>query len=567
MKWLTSRVLPVTAAVMLLTLVMVTPAVHPTGPMNLDGFGKIVVVDQGRTKPLDTLARTMLLIVSDRQTWTDAAGERRPAIRFLADAMTASLAEPAAPARAHDHAVFRIENQQLLGVLGLGERRGLRYSYLELEKRFDELSRQVALGQQVDPDRRTRFQEAVMELAGKLSLYSAVVRWRVPLAVPPTDDAEWRTLFGAAHAGQTRGQAEEGLTSLTRVLNAYAHRDAEAFNHAVAQHRGLLRSVAPRASERAWVEWQFNRIDLFGKATVLYVMVFVLGCLSWLGWRRPLGRTALGLAVGALVIHTLALVVRIYLQGRPPVTNLYSSAIFVGWGCVVFALILEATRRDAIGLVLGAAAGFATLRIAHLLSLEGDTLEMMRAVLDTNLWLATHVTTITLGYAATFMAGLFGIIFVLRGMFTPTLEPATERSLGRMIYGIVCFALLLSFVGTVLGGIWADQSWGRFWGWDPKENGALLLVLWNVLILHARWDGMVGDRGVAVMAIFGNVVTGWSWFGVNMLGAGLHSYGFMEGAAFWLVFFCLVNVSLMGIGMLPRGVWWSYAQREAADGG
>ena len=94
-----------------------------------------------------------------------------------------------------------------------------------------------------------------------------------------------------------------------------------------------------------------------------------------------------------------------------------------------------------------------------------------------------------------------------------------------MIYGTVCFAALLSLIGTILGGLWADDSWGRFWGWDPKENGAMLIVIWNALLLHARWGKLVGDRGVAVLAVAGNVAVAWSWFGVNELGVGLHSYG------------------------------------------
>jgi ABC-type transport system involved in cytochrome c biogenesis permease subunit len=97
-----------------------------------------------------------------------------------------------------------------------------------------------------------------------------------------------------------------------------------------------------------------------------------------------------------------------------------------------------------------------------------------------------------------------------------------------MIYGVVCFALLFSFTGTILGGIWADQSWGRFWGWDPKENGAVLIVLWNALILHARWGGVIRHRGRAVLAVLGNVVTAFSWVGTNLLGIGLHSYGFTQ---------------------------------------
>jgi hypothetical protein len=126
-----------------------------------------------------------------------------------------------------------------------------------------------------------------------------------------------------------------------------------------------------------------------------------------------------------------------------------------------------------------------------------------------------------------------------------------------MVYGIVCFATLFSFVGTILGGIWADQSWGRFWGWDPKENGALLIVLWNAIILHARWGGLVRQRGLMVMTVFGNIVTSWSWFGVNMLGIGLHSYGFMESAFPWLIIFCASQLSFMALGLLPHHFWRS----------
>jgi hypothetical protein len=138
-----------------------------------------------------------------------------------------------------------------------------------------------------------------------------------------------------------------------------------------------------------------------------------------------------------------------------------------------------------------------------------------------------------------------------------------SKSLSRMIYGIVCFAALFSFVGTVLGGIWADQSWGRFWGWDVKENGALIIVLWNALVLHARWGGMVRERGLANMAIVGNIVTSWSWFGVNMLGIGLHSYGFTDAAFRWLVLFVVSQLILIALGSLPKQMWKSF--REAAD--
>jgi ABC-type transport system involved in cytochrome c biogenesis permease subunit len=276
-----------------------------------------------------------------------------------------------------------------------------------------------------------------------------------------------------------------------------------------------------------------------------------------------LRRSAFYLIMLAWVIHTFGLVFRMYLEGRPPVTNLYSSAIFIGWGAVILGMVLEKIYRDGIGCVVAGSAGFVTLIIAHNLALSGDTMEMMRAVLDTNFWLATHVVAVTLGYASTFVAGFLAIIYILRGVFTTTLTAETARSLARMVYGIVCFATLFSFVGTVLGGIWADQSWGRFWGWDPKENGALLIVLWNATILHARWGGLVRERGLMNLAIIGNIVTSFSWFGVNMLGIGLHSYGFMDAAFKWLMLFIGSQVAIILLGLLPQKLWRSFQARAA----
>jgi hypothetical protein len=188
---------------------------------------------------------------------------------------------------------------------------------------------------------------------------------------------------------------------------------------------------------------------------------------------------------------------------------------------------------------------------------------MMQAVLDTNFWLATHVTTINLGYAATASAGFLGVAYVLLGVFTRRLDSAAAKTLSQMLYGVLCLSLLLSFVGTVLGGLWADQSWGRFWGWDPKENGALLIVIWSALILHARWAGMVKQRGVAVLSIAGIMVTVWSWFGTNQLGVGLHAYGFNNALRLLCNGVWMSSLALIAVGLVPLRQWRSYAAMTA----
>jgi ABC-type transport system involved in cytochrome c biogenesis permease subunit len=249
---------------------------------------------------------------------------------------------------------------------------------------------------------------------------------------------------------------------------------------------------------------------------------------------------------------------------------------------VLLGMALEVIFGLGLGNALAGALGFTSVLIAHNLA-SGDTLEMMRAVLDTNFWLATHVVCVSTGYAATMLAGFIGILYILAGVFanhrdsrwvnalvaagTFVVAPVVGlfslvisrgriyKPITQMLYGILCFATLFSFVGTVLGGIWADQSWGRFWGWDPKENGALLIVVMNALILHARWAGLVKDRGMAVLAVFGNIITGWSWFGTNQLGVGLHSYGFTSGLALTLTLFWASQALVIALGLIPMRFW------------
>jgi ABC-type transport system involved in cytochrome c biogenesis permease subunit len=293
----------------------------------------------------------------------------------------------------------------------------------------------------------------------------------------------------------------------------------------------------------------------------LYAMVFALAIVSWFAWPQTLTRSAFWVLGLAWIATTAGIAARMWLEGRPPVTNLYSSSLFIGWGAVALCLGLEAIYKNAIGSLAAGTLGFATMIIAHQLSLSGDTLEMMRAVLDSNFWLATHVVVVTLGYASTFLAGFLALIYVFRGLFTRTLDKTIADSLARMVYGIVCFATLFSFVGTILGGIWADQSWGRFWGWDPKENGALLIVMWNAIILHARWGGLIKQRGLMCLAIGGNIVTSWSWFGTNMLGIGLHSYGFTDAAFVALAAFVTSQVIAIAIANVPLSKWRSFKGR------
>ena len=372
-----------------------------------------------------------------------------------------------------------------------------------------------------------------------------------PLIIPPQTGADWSRTGDALLNSMRDGKINPAVKNYAAMADAFKSGNVAGFNSALADYRASLVPNFSREIKKARAEVFFNQMQPFYNAMVIYVLAGLLAIFSWFNLSETLRRSAVWLIALAFFIHTTGLIYRMVLEGRPPVTNLYSSAIFIGWGAVMLGMILEKFYKNGIGAVVSAGMGFITLIIAHNLSLDGDTMEMMRAVLDTNFWLATHVVIVTTGYASTFVAGFLALIYIVRGVFTKTLDEATGKSLARMIYGIVCFATLFSFVGTVLGGIWADQSWGRFWGWDPKENGALIIVLWNALILHLRWGGMIRERGLVVCAIGGNIVTSWSWFGVNMLGIGLHSYGFTDAAFKWLMLFVASQIGFIVLGSLP----------------
>jgi ABC-type transport system involved in cytochrome c biogenesis permease subunit len=409
------------------------------------------------------------------------------------------------------------------------------------------------------------------------------------LTIPPdSSDAkpdDWQSTGHVLLGSFADGDLNPYALTYAGIGHTWRFHQPEQFNELVKLFSDRLQTHFAPVLKKCDLEARFNAAQPFYTAMILYLCVFFLAIASWINWPialrygsliglffmlfawlrwpKELARAAFYLTTVAFVLATTGIIARMWLEGRPPVTNLYSSALFIGWGAVGLCLVLEKLYRNGIGSAAGGVIGFCTLLIAHHLSLGGDTMEMMRAVLDSNFWLATHVVVVTTGYASTFLAGFLALIYILRGVATPSLDKATADSLTRMVYGIVCFATLFSFVGTILGGIWADQSWGRFWGWDPKENGALIIVLWNAVILHARWGGLVKQRGLMCLAVFGNIVTSWSWFGVNMLGVGLHSYGFTQATFWWLIGFVASQLAIIALANLPLAKWRSFSAKGA----
>ena len=593
------------------------PPKEPPG-FDVTGFGKLPVLVDGRVMPMDTLARLTLSEMNHHGVYTTASGNTEQPSRGLMEILMR-------PEHSDTAKLFEVSNQEVVDLFGSQDAKGqfVLYSFNELKPFFGEIEKQAGLAAQTEAETRNPFERGIIKLRDSLRLYLelkntlqaedspdfgeeirafemaiqpglqavrdrdankpfnqhdferillftqryqnltlAKYAYAIPNPRGSTENEGWQHISESLLSGITSGHVPYTATVYGQLISAYRGGDVGGFNGLIREYESYLSKTIPEKLDRPKFEFLFNQAQPFLQAMMLYVVVLVSALFSWLVWPKTLSKTAIILLLGAFAIHTLGLITRMYLQGRPPVTNLYSSAIFVGWASVLLCIILEWTYKNGIGSVCGAVIGFVTLLIAHNLQFDGDTLEMLRAVLDTNGWLATHVVGEALGYSAMFLAGLIGIIYVGRGLFTTSFEEATSKSLGRMMYGVVCFATLCSLVATILGGIWADQSWGRFWGWDPKENGALLIVLWNAIILHARWGGYVRERGLALMTVFGNIVTSLSWFGVNMLGVGLHSYGFMDQAFGPLLAFIVSQLVIIGLGLIPTRYWRGIRARD-----
>jgi len=492
---------------------------------------ELPVQDGGRVKPLGTYARVFLLRLS---------GRRGPdATALLLDAVFR-------PEEASGRRVFLVQDSGVLEQLGLDldddRKRRDRWSYEELRPGLPRLFQLAHEYAGIDEKQRTSVQEQTVHLAGNVLAFHRFVDGKLPLAlIPPAQGEEWLT---PAEAG---GEWIDRFEALARARDDPAAFESEM----TAMHAELVARAKERGEyDTIPLELFYYRSGLLHWSLGLFVLAFLAVAVLWLRPRgRWLHRAAFGLAAGGTVVLAAVIALRCVIRGRPPVSTLYETVLFITAVGAAVALFLEAVNRRRIALSAAAVLGTVGLFLANgYESLDRqDTMPSLVAVLDTNFWLATHVTAITIGYAAGLLAALLASFYLVAHAVRRTGRDF-RRNVARMVWGTTCFALLFSLVGTILGGIWANESWGRFWGWDPKENGALLICLSQIALIHGRRAGLFGDHGVCMAAAFGGSVIAFSWWGVNLLGVGLHSYGFTSGVHSALWTYYGIQWSVVGLG-------------------
>jgi len=484
---------------MALSLVFLGATSATAGVQDLKVFKSIPVLDDGRLKPLDTFARSLLTQFSGHDHYG-----KEEACGWLA----AYLFKPDTTV---NDKVFLINNPDIATALGMDPQADRRYTPDQLQSSYQKLADLHEAAVKIPESQRTLVENEIIRVFDNYNSYMDVLV-----------------------SFQRRNNRDPALAVIwEHMADSYRKGDEVAFN--IAAHsfsRGvcaLLSKEELKKVDRFGLELFYQAVSPFTWSIMFYISAFIFFVISFSSSKPLWYRLGLSSVIAGLFFHMLGLGLRIIIMARPPVTSLYETFVFVGFISVLLGLMIEHYNRQWLGLITAAISGAVFLFIANKYSTEGDTFKVLVAVLDSNFWLATHVTTITIGYAATCVGGLLGHIWLLQAAF------GRERQILDKTYsitlGILGVALTLTFLGTNLGGIWADQSWGRFWGWDPKENGALMIVLWTALLFHAKAARMIGQLELAVGAVMGMMVVMWAWFGVNLLNVGLHSYGFTSGVA------------------------------------
>jgi len=461
------------------------------------------------------------------------------------------------------HADFVINEPGVYAKLQLPEDQK-EFSFLDIVLKADLIKAMTDSLEKKNAEQWTLVEKDVFRLLTNLYQWSLQYR-NMPFKIIPPSDQKREDLLSPwdAISDEFKTPAiREEISALNTLYYAFTHGRQEDFDRA---GYGFVESVLARAKHFRSIKFLsleifYNQLKSFAWAQLFYILAMILFFVNLFKPNPKFGPISLALIIGGFLFHTFAVISRILIMGRPPVTNLYETFIFVAWVSVIFGILSEFINRRGLGILIASVCGFILLLIAGKFSTEGDTLRVMGAVLNSNFWLSTHVIAITTGYAGCCVAGVIGHIYLIQALVKPRDTQQLDMTY-KFIMGAVGFGLMMSFLGTVLGGIWADQSWGRFWGWDPKENGALMIVLWCSIILHAKVSDLIGPLGVAVSSALGILVVAWAWFGVNLLSVGLHSYGFTSGVATNLIIFVIAELLFLmvtGFIITQRKLKWSF---------
>lgn len=511
----------------------------------------LAIQSGGRVKPFDTFAREGVQLLTGRSTYRDI-----PATDMI-------LSIAVEPQRWQNEKFLQVNFLQLKRDLGLEEAPNY-FSPDEVMKSprlmplFQDLDAKQRQNEKLDP-----YWSALARVGSQLGFLQELLAGRALRFVPPAPGSadkanSWLGFPQFPQTAQVRfALIAAGFTSPEADTRAKLGEYVEKFGTLAREQNPAL-----YPSERGMqLETHFNRLHPFRCAWIFALLGAITMAFSIYNPSPALYRGAMGLYFISFFTQAYGFFLRCYIAGRPPVSNMYESVLWVSFGCMLFGLILELIYRKRI-IALGSLI-FATIALIIADNVTGVLdagINPLEPVLRSNYWLTIHVLTITLGYAAFSLSMIIGNLGLGQLAFAGRESKQLPlRQLAFYAYRAVQVGVILLAAGTILGGVWADYSWGRFWGWDPKETWALIALLGYVALIHARFRGMVGPFGFLAGAVSAFLGVLMAWYGVNfVLGVGLHSYGFSSGGVSYVATYCSAQL------LFILWAWYSYKASRSA---
>ncbi len=522
-------------------------ATEETGTLDFSQFGLLAIQDGGRRKPVDTFARETLIRLTGRSSYADKSGRNWEARAFLLSAILGTRDWRNEP-------MILVSLGKLIQQLHL-DPTSRRFSFAELSGASGLESLVTAAGAKKQADKPLdRVEQEALAVEERLALLARVVDSTAFNIVPAkTSGGPWSNPADFAR-DYTDAEFAPAQRNLQHMVDAYAGRDAFAFSASARALRETLRGLSPTvypSEQELRLENSSNHFEGFYRAIWLYGFGFLALLVAHLRQRgRLLRGTGLVLVVAGLLCHAAGIVMRCLIGGRPPVTNMYESIIWVSFAVSLFGMIFFLRYRTAIYLLAALPVTLTALLLVHQMPIAmSASIDPLVPVLRDNFWLTIHVLTITLSYAAFALAMGFGHILLWRYAREPQAARA-DASMHFWLYRVLQLGVLLLAAGTILGGVWANYSWGRFWGWDPKETWALIALLCYITTLHGRLAGWWTQFGLVVASVVCFLAVLMAWYGVNfVLGKGLHSYGFGIGGESYVATFVVLDLAFVAFAV------------------
>ncbi|HYF52459.1 MAG TPA: cytochrome c biogenesis protein CcsA [Planctomycetota bacterium] len=569
------------------------PKIVHTGPMDFSIIELIAVQDDGRKKPLHTYAHENLEQIIGR-SWIAS----QPSLK-LPDGTKLEMMDMFMSMWLHTREwgeipCVLINYKPLKDELGYDpKQKHFAANDLLNNKKFQTLVNAAVQKRHggkekelTDLDKEVEIVQARINLLKRLDASNFAMN-----IIPHPKDANgtWISLFGLAETFEpnstltmyhSKDRFDALIDAVKDVRDAYMKRDSAAFVEASKKFKLELVKMSPNVYptfEALNREAEYNKTRPFGKAWYLYLSAFVLGLFSLKLRSQPLYYTVMTLFIAGLGIHVYGFVQRCLIAGRPPVSNMYESVIWVAFGAVLFGLIFELIYKSRYYVVSGAGGAFVCLVLMDLLPVFNGNAQMpgfeanikpLQPVLRDNFWLTVHVLTITLSYAAFLLAWVLGHVTLTSHLLRPA-KRQEHHELHQFIYRVMQVGVLLLTIGTILGGVWAYYSWGRFWGWDPKETWAFITLLCYLFVMHGRFTGWWGNFGLSVGSVLCFLSVVMAWYGVNfVLGSlgngGLHSYGTGAGGEEYVVGAVVLDLIFTGVAIARYKTFKSEPAKQQA---